>query len=248
MRPIYTNGQKTLDSASSTAAESAYKTDAKVKSFSQAKSMFESVSEEDVNNNNVSSRRWTRKETLDKYTSVSPVVVESNGKSVRAGIAAFQNSSLNDDSMASTSPELVNANDSALFSNVDTTPLFSPSQILKLNRQRLARNSDEQKQPAPECLQQNYHKLSHVKSGKSTKDLNNNTHNEGMGKSLLSNKFFVVELGLAHNTIALKTGMEQKGELLLFVIKFHLLLVVDSFLKYLLMLLRAYVITGTTVR
>ncbi len=201
MRPIYTNGQKPHDSASLTTAtvESAYnKSDARLRSFSQAKSMFESINEEDINNNNITSKRWIRKDSEDRY--ISPPT-ELNVKSVRTGIATFQTSSLIDESIASTSPELVNSNDSSvLFSNVDTTPLFSPSQILKLNRQRLARNSESEiqtdykkRQPIPEYLQQqqqNTEKLNRLESENISKDLNNNI-NEGKGEVCFKNKSFI---------------------------------------------------------
>ncbi len=70
---------------------------------------------------------------------------------------------------------------SSVLSHVDTTPLFSPSQIVKLNRQRKQKSMEKDldniqanNQPHEQCSNV-YQKLSHVKPAKAKVfDLNNN--------------------------------------------------------------------------
>jgi len=188
MRPIYSQKQTTEN------ADSAYhhQTGAAPNSYNRSKELFDSINtEEDINNNQITKKhQWSRKESYDKFTSFSPTSEAPNQdsfylpKSGKHALGSFQNSTIND--TLNVSPDLISSSNSSsvLSANIDTTPLFSPSQILKLNRQRLAKQGlsiDEKHQPEFLRMQQ---KLG--KHNKGSIDLNNNQESTEVVKEIMS--------------------------------------------------------------
>lgn len=170
MRPIYTNTKPESDSAY-----------AKAKPIisDHKEEIYETIDEE-IYQRNPNPKAWSRSSTKD-YGDISQTESFSNKdldySGIRKGLKAFDsgiNSTLVEPSSINITPESANSSSNAngSSSNIDTTPLFSPSQILKFKKRNARQNAiDEEKQP--EFLR-NYQKLSHNKTYKFKNDLNNN--------------------------------------------------------------------------
>lgn len=160
-------------------------------------------------------KQWKQKELLDKTTNYSPqpnngqnssptssnvntspesFFLPRNNKSGKSGLLPKTSTIIetssdcnnnNTSTMMSAENQIDSSAGSSVLSHVDTTPLFSPSQIMKLNRQRKQRSMEkgldsiqqEQQHQQPEFCNV-YQKLKHVKPAKNKVfDLNNNEGN-----------------------------------------------------------------------